>query len=54
MRNITTGSLIILYGFFNGGSVFLGNPTAVDWAFDTVGVGLILLGLWKVYQSRQQ
>jgi len=54
MRNITTGCLIILYGLLNGGSVFLGHPTVVDWCFDIVGVGLVLLGLWKVYQERKQ
>ncbi|MBS2033930.1 hypothetical protein JST97_03030 [bacterium] len=52
MRNITTGGLILLYGFLNGGSIFLGNPSPVDWAFDSAGIGLVLFGAWKVYQQR--
>jgi len=54
MKNITTGSLIILYGFLNGSSVFLGNPDPIDWVFDGLGVGFILMGLVKVYKRRGQ
>ncbi|MFN8610044.1 MAG: hypothetical protein U0931_21055 [Vulcanimicrobiota bacterium] len=52
MKNITTGCIVIAYGFFSGGSVFLGHPGPLDWVFDGLGVGLILLGLWKVYTKR--
>lgn len=54
MKNIVSGSLIILYGFLNGSSVFLGNPDTIDWVFDGLGVGFILMGLAKLYQRRGQ
>jgi len=47
MKNIVTGALILGYGFLNGGSIFLGNPSVIDWIFDGLGISLILFGAWK-------
>lgn len=48
VKNIVGGAVLIGIGFALGGSVFLGNPSALDWFFDGLGTLWILKGLYDV------
>ena len=47
MGNIISGILVIGIGILNGGSIFTGDPTGLDYAFDGLGIGLILYGVYQ-------
>lgn len=53
MRNIISGIVVIGIGIANGGSVFTGNPTGVDYVFDLLGIGLILFGGFQLATGRK-
>lgn len=53
MKNILWGGIIIAIGLFNGSSVFLGNPGALDYVFDGIGTVLIVIGIVQVIQSKK-
>lgn len=52
MGNIIAGIFIIGYGVLNGGSVFTGNPTGIDYFFDGLGVCWILYGIYQVKSGK--
>ncbi len=45
MSNIISGIVIILIGISNGGSIFTGDPSGIDYLFDILGIGLIAYGI---------
>ena len=47
-KSIVGGAILIGIGLTFGGSVFVGNPSALDWAFDGLGSLWILKGLYEV------
>lgn len=47
MNNIISGIIVIVIGVMNGGSVFTGNPTGIDYLFDFLGLGLIAYGIFQ-------
>lgn len=52
MRNVISGIIIIAIGMANGGSIFTGDPTGFDYAFDLLGMGLIGYGIFETLQNR--
>ncbi len=54
MKNILWGIAIIGIGLFNGSSVFTGNPTALDYAFDGLGVFFIGFGIFKLVTNKNK
>lgn len=53
MSNIISGIVVIGIGIANGGSVFTGDPTGVDYLFDFLGIGLILYGGFQIATGRK-
>ncbi|MHC4930600.1 MAG: hypothetical protein ACYTGV_00195 [Planctomycetota bacterium] len=52
LRDIVAGSVLIAIGLVFGGSVFTGDPTALDWFFDVLGSFWILKGLYTLFTQR--
>jgi len=52
LRDIVAGSVLIAIGLVFGGSVFTGDPTALDWLFDILGSFWILKGLYTLFVQR--
>lgn len=52
VRNIISGIVVIGIGIANGGSVFTGNPSGIDYLFDLIGLGLIGFGIFQTVSSR--
>jgi hypothetical protein len=50
--NIISGVIVIGIGIANGGSVFTGDPSGIDYAFDLLGIGLILYGIFQMATGR--
>lgn len=48
MRNIVWGIAAIAICVANGGSVFTGSPSGIDYVYDALGVGLILYGIYQM------
>jgi len=46
VRDLAGGALLIGIGFLFGGSVFLGNPTILDWVFDGLGTFWAAKGIY--------
>ena len=47
-RDMFGGGILIAIGFSFGGSVLLGIPGPLDWAFDALGVFWLARGIWQV------
>jgi predicted phage tail protein len=54
MRNLVSGVFILGVGYFNGGSVFWGHPTTVDYIFDAMGAGFVLYGIYQLITGRSR
>ena len=52
MGNIVSGILVIGIGIMNGGSVFTGDPTGIDYFFDGLGICLVLYGVFQMATGR--
>lgn len=52
VSNIIGGVVLILMGFVFGHSVFMGNPTTLDYVFDGLGVVLIIMGVIKLINKK--
>jgi hypothetical protein len=48
VRDVIGGCVLIGIGFMWGSSVFLGNPTALDWFFDGLGTFWLCKGLFNI------
>jgi len=46
VRDLVGGAVLIGIGFLFGGSVFLGNPTVLDWVFDGLGTFWFAKGVY--------
>jgi hypothetical protein len=46
VRDMVGGAVLIGIGFLFGGSVFLGNPTFLDWIFDGLGTFWVAKGVY--------
>ena len=46
VRDLVGGAVLIGIGFLFGGSVFLGDPTILDWIFDGLGTFWIAKGIY--------
>lgn len=53
MKDIIAGVVLISIGFIFGGSIFLGDFSITSWIFDGLGIVFIVMGLVKMYKSRQ-
>jgi len=51
VRDLAAGALLIGIGFLFGGSVFLGNPTILDWVFDGLGTFWVAKGIYFLATS---
>jgi len=51
VRDIVGGLVLIGIGFMWGSSVYLGNPTALDWFFDGLGTFWLCKGLYNVFTA---
>ena len=51
IRDIVGGLVLIGIGFMWGSSVFLGNPTALDWFFDGLGTFWVCKGLYNIFTA---
>jgi len=49
VRDIISGVVLIGIGMAYGGSVFTGNPTAIDWFFDGLGIFWVGKGLYHIF-----
>jgi hypothetical protein len=54
MRNLASGIFILGVGYFNGGSVFSGNPSTTDYVFDGLGVCFVLYGIFQLITGRSR
>lgn len=54
MNNIISGIIVIGIGLANGGSVFTGDPSGIDYVFDGLGVCLILYGIFEMVTKRDE
>lgn len=52
VRDLVGGAVLIGIGFLFGGSVFMGNPTMLDWIFDGLGTFWIAKGLYLLATSK--
>lgn len=52
VNNIIGGVVLISMGFLFGHSVFMGNPNALDYVFDSLGVILIIMGVVKLIKKK--
>ena len=48
LRDMVGGAVLIAIGLAFGGSVFLGNPGALDWVFDVLGVFWLCRGVYAI------
>ena len=46
--DIVAGGVLIAIGISYGGSVFTGDPTLFDWAFDLLGSFWVLKGVYQL------
>lgn len=53
MKDILAGLVLIAIGLVFGGSIFLGDFSITSWIFDGLGIVFIVMGLVKLYKSRQ-
>jgi hypothetical protein len=53
VKDIIAGVVLIAIGFVFGGSIFLGDYSITSWIFDGLGILFIVMGLVKMYKSRQ-
>ncbi|MHC4940082.1 MAG: hypothetical protein ACYTHK_14025 [Planctomycetota bacterium] len=51
VRDIVGGLVLIGIGFTWGSSVFLGNPTGLDWFFDGLGTFWVCKGLYNLFTA---
>ncbi|MHC4409500.1 MAG: hypothetical protein ACYS0E_03880 [Planctomycetota bacterium] len=51
VRDIVGGLVLIGIGFMWGSSVYLGNPTALDWFFDGLGTFWLCKGLYNLFTA---
>jgi len=51
IRDVVGGLVLIGIGFMWGSSVFLGNPTALDWFFDGLGTFWVCKGLLNIFTA---
>ena len=51
VRDVVGGLVLIGIGFMWGSSVFLGNPTALDWFFDGLGTFWFCKGLFNIFTA---
>ena len=51
IRDVVGGLVLIGIGFMWGSSVFLGNPTALDWFFDGLGTFWLCKGLYNIFTA---
>lgn len=54
MPNLVSGVFILGVGYFNGGSVLLGHPRPMDYAFDALGAGFVLYGIFQLITGRSR
>jgi hypothetical protein len=52
VRDLVGGGVLISIGFFFGGSVFMGNPTMLDWIFDGLGIFWVTKGIYLLATSK--
>ena len=52
--DIIGGAALIAIGLSFGGSIFTGNPSLFDWAFDLLGIFWVGRGVVKLIGSRPQ
>ena len=52
VRDLVGGSVLIGIGFLFGGSVFMGNPTLLDWIFDGLGIFWIAKGIYFIATAK--
>ena len=52
MGNIVSGVVLIGIGIANGGSIFTGDPSGIDYAFDFGGIAMILYGVFQMVTGR--
>lgn len=48
VRDLIGGCVLIGIGFLFGGSVFMGDPTILDWIFDGLGIFWISKGIYTL------
>jgi hypothetical protein len=53
VKDILAGLVLIAIGLIFGGSIFLGDFSITSWIFDGLGIFFIVMGLVKMYKSRQ-
>lgn len=51
--NLLAGVAVIGLGLFTGGSIFLGNPSGIDYFFDILGIILIGMGIYQLMNKRE-
>ena len=52
VRDLVGGAVLIGIGFLFGGSVFMGDPTMLDWIFDGLGIFWITKGVYLLATSK--
>jgi len=52
VRDLVGGAVLIGIGFFFGGSIFMGNPTLLDWVFDGLGTFWIAKGIYFIATAK--
>jgi hypothetical protein len=48
VRDMIGGATLIGIGFLFGGSIFMGDPTLLDWVFDGLGTFWIAKGIYQL------
>ncbi len=48
VRDIVSGAVLIGIGFVLGGSIFSGDPSALDWFFDILGLFWVGKGVYQL------
>ncbi|HEX5136185.1 MAG TPA: hypothetical protein VFY93_04375 [Planctomycetota bacterium] len=52
IRDLVGGATLIGIGLLFGGSIFTGNPSALDWMFDGLGVFWIAKGVYQIATAK--
>lgn len=52
VRDLVGGAVLIGIGFLFGGSVFMGNPTTIDWIFDGLGTFWVAKGIYFIATAK--
>lgn len=52
VRDLIGGATLIGIGLLFGGSIFTGNPSALDWIFDGLGIFWIAKGVYQIATAK--